>query len=133
MLPLVLVESARQITLRQLWLQGAEAALQALATVFGRDLLQKLPRLWEYASASIATDAAAAALGHLSPPTAEGQVRFLQHQFFRPCISEVHHPLIQEAPLSVLPVVCASENQLHRATSHFRLAYGVQKQTWQPQ
>ncbi|BDA40363.1 TATA-binding protein-associated factor 172 [Coccomyxa sp. Obi] len=53
--------------------QGAEAALQAFARAFGKHLLQKLPRLWEHASASIATNAAAAAPGHLSPPSAEPQ------------------------------------------------------------
>ncbi|KAK9916950.1 hypothetical protein WJX75_009151 [Coccomyxa subellipsoidea] len=53
--------------------QGAEAALQALASVFGKDLLQKLPRLWEHASAAIAADAAAAVPGQLLPPSAEPQ------------------------------------------------------------
>ncbi len=68
-------------------LQGAEATLQALARALGKDLLQKLPRLWEHASASIATDAATATPEYLSPPTAEPQVRVLGHECFaQPCL-----------------------------------------------
>ena len=64
--------------------QGAEAALQALASVFGKDLLQKLPRLWEHASAGIATDAATAVPGHLLPPPVEPQVQLPCRILFRP-------------------------------------------------
>lgn len=64
--------------------QGAEAALQALASVFGKDLLQKLPRLWEHASAAIATNAAAAVPGHLLPPPVGPQVQLPCRILFRP-------------------------------------------------
>lgn len=49
--------------------QGAEAALRALATGFGAQLFQKLPRLWELASAAISLRP-----GIMQAPSADTQV-----------------------------------------------------------
>lgn len=61
-----------------LLLQGAEAALRAMASCFGADLMQKLPRLWQHMSSGLAVsgDAQPAALS--APPLDEKVCSWVQ-------------------------------------------------------